>query len=143
MGRNEEFKMKVTKIVREYVEEEVKKIFNNKTEIERQWDKQKEEMNEDCKIMEMRIKTLVEDMKTNFAKKYNVDETVLSYYSPSISINHWRGIIYLEQKAKEEEQKRTERAEKAIKDILISLELGGNKKVLEEMLLKLKSEVQK
>ena len=131
--------MRVTKLIREYVESSVKEMYAPKinacgedfrkkdNEVQKRIEKLLEET-------ELRAKQIVTECGLTVDK--NIDETeqdILTYY-------HRFGREASREVYNETKKIIAERDEK-IKEILLTLELGGTKAELDEMLKKIKEEV--
>ena len=126
--------MRVTKLIKDYVEKRVREKFPKTTE-ELTWEAEKEKMSKAIEQAEILISVYAEQVieelneKYGFSKdycmkKHNYYHVTDTYYNDSI-------IYQISLKAKTEREKKMN---KTIEDILISLELGGTKAELEEML---------
>lgn len=136
--------MRVTKLIKEYVEEEVRKAFAGKNkEIE---EKEKflkmieEEINEENKkFLEMAEKKVQEIIKKyNLQQRENYYRKLYDKHYP-ISFANYATTIYEEIDALKNENRNE--IEKTIKNILIELEMGATKKQLDEMIANLGKEV--
>lgn len=131
--------MRVTKLIREYVESSVKEMYAPKInacgEDYRKKDNEVQKRIEELlKETELRAKQIVAECGLTVDK--NIDETeqnILTYY-------HRFGREASREVSDETKKIIAERDEK-IKEILLTLELGGTKAELDEMLKKIKDEV--
>lgn len=130
--------MRVTKIIREYVEKRVKEVYGKETAEEIEYNKAKEELKKELE----RANKEIDEIIRNYAKEhinnpYNLDIDITS----STVFGDWRWRKEkpeIQVKAEEKQKERLEKQSKALEDIFVTLELGGNKAQLEEMLANLK-----
>ena len=129
--------MKVTKIIREYVEEQVGKIYDNK--IVDTWEMEKNLRKKVENIVNEYLQQ-INDNITDFLKKENI-EVIPRYKQDPFIVS----LVSLEfpQAEKQDKINSKLKAEKAckIREILATLELGGTKKDLDEMLAKIAEEI--
>lgn len=125
--------MRVSKVVREYIEKQVANKMP-KTENELQLDKVNDIVNkaneEYQKLMEQKGKEIVEQLikEHNLTNEF-VDKKSHYSYSP---FSTWGTDV--RQKAETDRQNRRAETNKKIEDIIVTLELGGTKADLEKML---------
>lgn len=131
--------MRVTKLIREYVESSVKEMYASKIDAcgedyrkkDNEVQKKIEELLEET---ELRAKQIVAECGLTVDKDINnTEQNILTYYHRFGRENSLE--VYSERK-----KIIAERDEK-IKEILLTLELGGTKAELDEMLKKIKEEV--
>lgn len=129
--------MKVTKIIREYVEEQVGKIYDNK--IVDTWEMEKDFRKRVENIVNEYLQQVNDNIINTLAKE-NIE--AVPYYKQDPFII---SLVSLEFPQVKEQDKINSKlkAEKAckIREILATLELGGTKKDLDEMLAKIAEEV--
>lgn len=125
--------MKVTKLIREYVEERVYEQFP-KTAEELAWEAEKDKMFKAIEQAELLIGAYAEQVVKELNEKYEFTDYCLkkhNYYH--VTDTHYNdSIIY--QMCIKANNERVKKIDEAIKNILITLELGGTKAELEEML---------
>lgn len=142
--------MRVSKDVRNFIGEQVREIFAKDSELEK---KVKEKENKAKEIVEEYNQQII-DILTNMAKELNEELKILGFETYLTS--HWNSKktgfdtsvneFYLDshsetyKQQREVETQRQEKITKAIQDIIITLELGGNKQDLMNMLEKLKED---
>lgn len=142
--------MRVSKEVRNFIGEQVREIFTKDSELEK---KVKEKENKAKEIVEEYNQQII-DILTNMAKELNEELKILGFETYLTS--HWNSNktgfdtsvneFYLDshsetyKQQREVETQRQEKITKAIQDIIITLELGGNKQDLMNMLEKLKED---
>lgn len=142
--------MRVSKEVRNFIGEQVREIFTKDSELEK---KVKEKENKAKEIVEEYNQQII-DILTNMAKELNEELKILGFETYLTS--HWNSKktgfdtsvneFYLDshsetyKQQREVETQRQEKITKAIQDIIITLELGGNKQDLMNMLEKLKED---
>lgn len=142
--------MRVSKEVRNFIGEQVREVFKRDDKAQQEYqDKQEqakeiiEEYNQQIvDILKSMLKEVNEKLKTlGFethltthwnTNKTGLDTSVNSFYLNSDSETY--------RKQRELEAQRQEKITKAIQDIIITLELGGNKQDLMDMLEKLKED---
>lgn len=125
--------MRVTRIIREYVEKRVREQFPKTTE-ELAWEAEKDKMSKAIEQAEILIGAYAEQVIKELNEKYEFKDYCLkkhNYYHVTDTYQSDSIIYQISLKAKEE---RNKKINKTIEDILISLELGGTKAELEEML---------
>ena len=134
--------MRVSKEVRNFIGEQVKEIFKGQQDEQLQELKQQDEQakaivdkfNEELKtIIENKKKELQEQLQDfDVGTDYEYKNYVTKFYLEHNSENY--------RKQRTIERDRQEKITKAIQDIIITLELGGNKQDLMNMLEKLKED---
>lgn len=131
--------MRVTKLIREYVESSVKEMYASKIDAcgedyrkkDNEVQKKIEELLEET---ELRAKQIIAECGLTVDKDINnTEQNILTYY-------HRFGRETSLEVYSERKKIIAERDEK-IKEILLTLELGGTKAELDEMLKKIKEEV--
>jgi hypothetical protein len=132
--------MRVTKLIREYVEKTVKAIpqFANKSEEELALENLETKIIDFKENTAIEIENLVNARIAEFREENNIPEDVeikfqTSFYPIYSSV--WNSKI--KTKAEAKKNARATARVKAIEDILVALELGGTKAELDEMLRKL------
>ena len=136
--------MRVTKVIREYIEEKVAERLpfpeKPKNSLIEDFEQLEEKMN---KVVREEFKALALKYKGQFCYSWTGDsyddiEVQLNYIDKKVDINGCVHRIYT--KADTEYKKELERVKKQradiVKDIIVTLELGGTKAELEEMLAK-------
>ena len=136
--------MRVTKVIREYIEEKVAEKLpfpeKPKNSLIEDFEQLEEKMN---KVVKEEFKALALKYKGQFCYSWTGDsyddiEVQLNYIDKNVDINGCVCRIYT--KADTEYKKELERVKKQradiVKDIIVTLELGGTKAELEEMLAK-------
>lgn len=132
--------MRVTKIIREYVEKTVNAIpqFANKSEEELACENLETKINDFKNNMAIEMENLVNSRIAEFREENNLPEDVVvkfqTNYSPVYS-SIWCSSI--KSKADTKKNERASARQKAIEEILVALELGGTKAELDEMLKQL------
>lgn len=125
--------MKVTKLIREYVEKRVKEQFP-KTAEELAWeaeqDKMRKAIEEAEKLIGVYAEQVVKELNEKYDfKDYNMRKTNTCYATDTYCNDS--KVYRASSKAKNE---RVKKVGEIIENILVSLELGGTKAELEEML---------
>ena len=129
--------MRVTKLIREYVEKKVREAYP-KSEAELIWDEKSRRTNEAL----TRANDVIEAYAKKIAEEFNVEFGLGDYHLKAYDGRNWFGTSYwgdcpecqASRKAKDEREKKIA---EAIEEILISLELGGTRADLDEMLAKI------
>ena len=131
--------MRVTKLIREYVEEQVSAIpkFKNPTTEEQEYKALTSELSNFQNSTDKEIDESVAEAIENFRKVHNLGEDVKIEVSCHTKVTWSAYNSDLADKSRKAERKRKEARDNAIRDILLTLELGGTKAELDEMLKKL------
>lgn len=126
--------MKVTRLIREYVERKVRESYP-KTEIELAWEEHDKNLDEAVAEAEEIIFEFAEKLAEELNAKYGfpADSNLRAVHRGSMArrYNSNSEIYQAYYKAREERQKKTN---EKIEEILLTLELGGSKADLDEML---------
>ena len=134
--------MKVTKIIREYIEERVNEIFAEPTAIEKEYEEKREKFKLYIEKLNTEINNFI-DSKIKELEKNNPDNLSFCRNSDTTYIydeTYWRckeaenSLAFKARKAKDE---RESQCYKAKKNIFVNLELGANREQLESMFQKL------
>lgn len=126
--------MRVTKLIREYVEESVAKIYLTQNSPEysayiKAFEKMSEEVYQaQKKIAEAALEQFEAEYPSGFYNKYSVN-SYRSFNLEKVGTIYFKNQDYIRENRDKREQ--------AIKDILITLELGGNKADPDKMLAEL------
>lgn len=130
--------MRVTKIIREYVEKRVRDIYGKETPIELEYKQAKEDLKKELEKANKEINEIIRKYaEENIKNPYGLDIDITS----STIYGEWRWRSEKPEIQKKADKAQTERLEKqsqALENIFVTLELGGNKAQLEEMLNNLK-----
>lgn len=131
--------MRVTKIIREYVEKKVKEIYAGETQAEKDYKKAKAEYEEELKKANEKIQKLIKEVASEINNPYDLrlDISTNTIYT---SWSYGGQLPAIQEKARLAENERCEKRKKAIEDILVNLELGGTKTELEKMLANLEKQ---
>lgn len=129
--------MRVTKLIREYVEEQVTKNFPQ-SQAEIKFDEICKKVNEKRTELNIKLKEIAKELCEQANKELGLNDLKSGQ---GLYINdYWNGVfstLYdtkIYEEAQIQKQKRLEKINNTINDILISLELGANRQELEEML---------
>ena len=128
--------MRVTKLIREYVEKKVNEAYP-KSEAELIWEEKSKRTHEALS----KANDLVEAYAKEVAEKFNAEFELGDYSLEAFDGRNWFGTYWYgdceEYRAsrKAEDERRKKIAE-TVEEILISLELGGTRADLDEMLAK-------
>lgn len=128
--------MRVTKVIREYITEQVKAKFPI-TEEEKFYQEFSKIANKKAEELQEKIKNYKKELAKQANKELGIEDWEnddglhfsTSYNIPVMGYNN----PYI-QKARKAEQERKEKINKVIKDIIVTLELGGTKADLDKML---------
>lgn len=127
--------MKVTKLIREYVEEKVRESYPKSAE-ELAWEEHGKNINEAITEANERVfeyaKKLAEELNARYGFPVDSNLSACNHYNSVRNKYDCDSEIYRAyRKARDERQ---QKIEETIKEILITLELGGSKADLDEML---------
>lgn len=132
--------MRVTKLIREYVEKKVKEVYP-KSEAELAWEAKSKKVNEAL----TKANELINKASREIAEKINAEfGLAVGGYRLEGRDDTYRSIIYTTyyadceeyQACRKAEDERRKKIKETIEEILINLELGGTKADLDEMLAK-------
>ena len=131
--------MRVTKLIREYVEEQVGAIpkFKNPTTAEQEYKALTSKISNFQNSIDKEIDESVREAIENFRKVHNLGEDVNIEVSCHTKVTWSTYNSDIANKSRKAERKRKEERDNAIRDILLTLELGGTRAELDEMLKKL------
>lgn len=131
--------MRVTKLIREYVEETVSAIpkFANPTPEEQEYKALQSKLTDFQNSIDKEIDESVAEAIENFRITHNLGADVKLEVSCHTKVSWSAYNSNLADKARKAERERKEAKNNAIKEILVSLELGADRKELDEMLKKL------
>ena len=131
--------MRVTRLIKEYVEEQVSAIpkFKNPTPEEQEYKALTSSISKFQNEVDKEIDESVAEAIENFRKAHNLGADIKIEVSCHTKVNWTAYNSDLADKARKAERKRKEARDNAIKEILLNLELGADRKALDEMLSKL------
>ena len=130
--------MRVTKLIREYVETEVEKAYKEKTPDEVAYDHMCKDIGDFREKLTAEVENFINSAVASFREENNIpadvkifktDYTILTY-------KDWESDI--RKKSEIARKQRTEQRDNKIKDILLNLELGATRAELDEMLKHIK-----
>lgn len=132
--------MRVTKIVREYIEESVGKAMSEKSTAEKEYEAFTNDLHQFINQIDDEVEHMVAEAIENYRMTHNIPDDVKIRKSDYTLIRYedWGSAIRNEASAMR--KKRDEAKERAVKDIIITLELGGTKVDLDAMLGKVATE---
>lgn len=132
--------MRVTKLVREYIEESVDKALSEKSAVEIEYEAFRKELDEFIKQIEDTVEQMVDEAIENYRiVNYIPDDIKIKKTDYAlVRYDDWDSAI--RSNAMDIKKKRNEAKAKAIKDIMLTLELGGTKADLDAMLSKVATE---
>lgn len=126
--------MRVSRVVREYIEEKVRKAFAEKSTAEIEYAELKQKISDFRSTLDDAVDDFIKMAIMEFRTEFNIPDDI--EIKPSdydrLRINEWHSAIRNEANAME--RKRNTAIDNAIKDIVVTLELGGTKDDLEQML---------
>ena len=134
--------MKITKLIREYVEEQVAKVYDSR---KNPYTEQVEQDKQKIKDFEQELEVQQKEALDKFLAENELFEdnwqgisrkTTMCTNTPSVSYYKTRAM--LDAKKWQEENSRQKKAK--TREIMLALELGANRKELEEMIAKLLEE---
>ena len=131
--------MRVTKLIREYVEEQVSAIpkFKNLTPEEQEYKALTTNLSNFQNSVDKEIDESVAEAIANFRIAHNLGEDVKIEVSCHTKVTWTAYNSDLADRARKAERERKGARDNAIKEILLNLELGADRKALDEMLKKL------
>ena len=130
-------KMRVTKIIREYVEKRVKEVYGKETAEEIEYNKAREDLKKELEKANKEIDEIIREYAKKIPNPYGLDIDITS--STVFGDWRWRSEkTEIQKKAEQAQNERLKKQSQALEDIFVTLELGGNKAQLEEMLNNLK-----
>ena len=130
--------MKVTKLIREYVETEVAKAYEKKAPEEVAYDKLSKKIASFREKVSAEMYFAIEEAIERFREEHNIPEDVQLFRTNHslVAVNDWDSVI--RKNSETAKNKRLEERDKKVKEILLNLELGATKAELDEMLAHLK-----
>ena len=132
--------MRVTKIVREYIEESVSKAMSEKSTAEKEYDAFHNDIRQFIEQVEDEVKNMVNEAIENYRMTHNVPDDIKITQTDYTLIHCGDWNSALRNEAAAMKRKRETARERAVKDIIVTLELGGNKADLDAMLNKVATE---
>lgn len=129
--------MKVTKIIRDYVEKTVSAMpkFKDKTPEELAYDEMQSKIIAFKEGVNDEVKHFVNEAIARFRAENNIPEDIeIKFYTYSSPVSSNMGCSKIKAASDTSERARTSAKVKAIQEILVNLELGGTKAELDEML---------
>ena len=132
--------MRVTKIVREYIEESVSKALTEKSTAEKEYEAFYNDLHQFINQIDDEVEHMVAEAIENYRMTHNIPDDVKIRKSDYTLIRYddWGSAIRNEAEAMK--KKRNEAKARAVKDIILTLELGGTKADLDAMLSKVATE---
>ena len=131
--------MRVTKLIREYVEETVSAMpkFANLTPEEQEYKALQSNITDFQNAVDKEVDESVAEAIENFRAVHNLGADIKLEVSCHTKVNWGTYNSDLANKARKAERERKAERDNAIKAVLLSLELGADRKELDEMLQKL------
>ena len=133
--------MRVTKTIKEYIEKQVKAAMTSTSEAEAKWEKERQLVADFRESANEKLKVYASELIAEFCEENGFTPAAGWELIP----NSWIGISekgYLPSRyeADKVKKERTKAINSAIENIIITLELGGNKADLDKMLNDLRGE---
>lgn len=131
--------MRVTKLIKEYVANEVAKIYEKKTSDEEvAYEILRQEVADFRKKLDDELYHFAEKAIAAFREVHNIPNDVIGLRTNCSLLYEraWESELY--DKSKKAEGERLEQRDNKINDILVSLELGGTKADLDRMIAEIK-----
>ena len=130
--------MRVTKLIREYVEKSVKKAIP-KSEAELRWEVKSKRLNDALTKASEKIEAYQKQVIAEINREYGFSEEGYCLAETNYSLVHSSNMFDDEdyQASKNAANDRRQKIAETIEEILVSLELGGTRVELEEMLAKI------
>ena len=131
--------MRVTRLIREYVEKTVSAMpkFKNLTPEEQEYKALQSNLTDFQNSVDKEVNERVAEAIENFRTTHNLGADIKLEISCYTKVNWSTYNSDLADKARKAERERKEARDNAIKDILLNLELGADRKELDDMLKKL------
>ena len=130
--------MRVTKLIREYVETEVAKVYEEKMPDEVAYDMFRKEIADFRDKVNDEISHIIEEAIALFREEHNIPEDVEIYFTDHSLIGDKDWCSVIRNKSEKARKQRLEQRDNKIKDILLNLELGATKADLDRMIAELK-----
>lgn len=132
--------MRVSRVVREYIEESVNKALSEKSTAEKEYEAFYNDLHRFIEQIDEEVEHMIAEAIENYRMTHNIPDDVKIRKSDYTLIRYddWNSAIRTEAEAMK--KKRKEAKERAVKDIVITLELGGTKADLDAMLSKVATE---
>ena len=128
--------MRVTKLIREYVVKKVNESYPKSAE-ELAWEEQTKKMNEaiteGCELVLEYQKKIVEELNAKYGFDKDYCLSVYDHYN-TVRSNNYGGDCSLYNASRKARDERQQKIAEKIEEILLTLELGGSKADLDEML---------
>ena len=133
--------MRVTKTIKEYIEKRVKAIMPTTTPEEEAYEAERRCYEDFKKNADEKLKAYASELIAEFYEESGLTPNECFKIKP----NTWMGVNYEGQlpscaKANSAKHKRVKEVNEAIENIIVTLELGGTRAELEEMLNNLRGE---
>jgi len=133
--------MRVTKTIREYIEKRVKAIMPTTTPEEEAYEAERRLLEDFRNSASEKLKAYASELIAEFHEESGIAPNEHFKLKP----NTWMGVNYEGQlptaaKANTAKDKRVKETKEAIENIIVTLELGGTRAELEEMLNNLRGE---
>ena len=130
--------MRVTKLIREYVEKTVSEKFKTPTDKEVELQKLKDKLHQFANIVDDEVRDFVNQRIADFAEQENIPQDILlkpsGYYA---AVKYDTANSEISMASNRARDARIKRKNEAIENILLTLELGGTKADLDRMITEL------
>lgn len=132
--------MRVTKIVREYIEESVSKALTEKSAAEKEYEAFCNDLQQFINQINDEVEHMITEAIENYRMTHNIPDDVKIKQSDYALIRYDDWCSAIRSEAVAMKRKRDAEKERAVKDIILTLELGGTKADLDAMLSKVATE---
>lgn len=130
--------MRVTKLIREYVEKTVSEKFKTPTNKEVELQKLKDKLSQFANIVDDEVRDFVNQRIADFVEQENIPQDILlkpsGYY---VAVKYDTANSEISMASNRARDERIKRKNEAIENILLTLELGGTKADLDRMIAEL------
>jgi hypothetical protein len=130
--------MRVTKLIREYVEKTVSEKFKTPTEKEVEHQKLKDKLQQFASIVDAEVRDFVNQRIADFIEQENIPQDITlkpsGYYT---AVKYDTANSQTSMTSNRARDERIKRKNEAIENILLTLELGGTKADLDRMIAEL------
>lgn len=132
--------MRVTKIVREYIEDSVNKALSEKSTAEKEYEAFHKDIRQFIEQVEDEVRHMVDEAIENYRITHNIPDDIKITQTDYTLVHCGDWNSALRNEANAMKKKRDAEKERAVKDIILTLELGGTKADLDIMLSKVATE---
>lgn len=130
--------MRVTKLIREYVETEVSKAYAEKTPKEKKYDCTIKSINDFRENLTDQVKDFINEAIADFCEENDIPADIKIFKTDNAIISYKDWDSDIRKQSDKARKERLDQRDNKIKDILLNLELGASRAELEEMLKHIK-----